>query len=571
MSLKRLIMMLLALLWTMPRLYAGQVVASRAVVATGSREASLSALRILQQGGNAVDAAISAAFVLAVTEPHSSGLGGGGFALIYRAQSQQISALDFRERAPAAITPALYQNQTHQSASAPNSSRLGGLAVAVPGEVAGLFALHRTHGSLPMKTLLADAIRLAREGFVVPPKVAQSLAASSDDLARFESTVQTWQLPPQLPVKSLAQPQWPTLGTRWQQPDLARTLMALQTQGERAFYQGAIAARIATSVQVHGGVLSLSDLADYSVKWRAPLQGDYRGHTIYTMPLPSAGGLQLLQLLRATELSQPAPFKSPAMLHQSIEWMRRSYADRAAALGDPDVVKVATAELLSDAHIRGWLAAMNPAQATPSAALQVKAAPQKERMHTTHLSIIDAEGSAVSMTLTINGSFGSGLIAGGTGVMLNNEMDDFTTQLDQPNLYGLAPSAANLVAPFKRPLSSMAPTIVLQGGQLRYALGAPGGSTIVTTLFWTLIHAIDDHADLFRAIALPRLHQQWLPDVVRAERFALDALTEQALVKLGHHLEYREDWGNAQIVGVLPDGRKAAASDPRADGAALGF
>ncbi|MCC6810273.1 MAG: gamma-glutamyltransferase [Deltaproteobacteria bacterium] len=541
--------------------HAGQLVASKVAVATANRDASEAAVEILRSGGNAFDAAVTAALVLSVAEPQSSGIGGGGFATIYDARMKQVRCLDFRERAPILSHRDLY---VREGKAQPQLSQTGALAVGVPGQIAGLIELHKKYGKKPLAQLFDPAVKLAQTGVTVSARLGSAFLSEAETLARFESTKSAW----------TKNNRFPETGGKWLQPDLAKTLKAIQAGGLNAFYKGDIARRIVDTVVQNGGILALVDLAEYEVKWREPVMTSYRGYSVFSQPPPSSGGVHLVELLNMLETKDPKAlgFHSPAMIHFAVEAMRRVYADRATFLGDPGFTFVPVAGLVSKDYAKSLLASIDMKSASKSEAVNAgKPDAFAEHKETTHFSIIDADGNAVAITTTVNGPFGSALVASGTGVLLNNQMDDFAIAPGVPNLYGLVGSEANSVAPRKTPLSSMTPTIVLKDDKVRWALGSPGGSTIITTVFWALVHLIDFDADVWSAIALPRVHEQWRPDHVSIERFGLDGLTQKALKDLGHTLKIDDDWGNAQIVGALPDGRRVGASDPRGDGSALGY
>jgi gamma-glutamyltranspeptidase/glutathione hydrolase len=540
-------------------------------VATANPHASAAALEILRRGGTAADAAIAAALVLGVTEPYSAGLGGGGFALVHDAAAGSQHALDFRERAPAAALATMYQDKAgkHQRELSLN----GWLAVAVPGTPAGLEALYRLklegRGSLPFEQLVLPAMRLAAEGFVVTPLLAARIAARRDALAKDPESSRLF-----LPAGRALQS-----GARLVQSDLAETLARYAELGANDWRQGLTAQRIAAAIDAGGGIVSESDFASYRVKWRQPLSGSYRGHTVVSFPPPSSGGLHLLQMLALIERGErPSDATGPAAVHRRIEIMRRAYQDRARHLGDPDFYPVPVAGLLSEKHLDALNASIG-ASATPSSELnnpQPEAGPEagaavsSESDSTTHLSVIDRYGNAVSMTFTINYGFGAAVMAPGTGVLLNDEMDDFSAAPGQANAYGLIGGKANAIVGGKTPLSSMSPTLLLNSqDQLRLVIGSPGGPTIITTVLQILLHIIDGEMNLAQAIAQPRLHHQWMPDCVIFDEGKLPGGLISDLKSLGHCLKGRSSIGNAQGVLVRKDGRLEAAADPRGEGLAL--
>jgi len=540
---------------------AGELIASKAVVATANHDATEAALEVLRAGGNAFDAAVTAALVLGVSEPQSSGLGGGGFATIYDAKTKQVRCLDFRERAPILAHRDLY---IREGVAKPELSQTGALSVAVPGQAAGLFELHKKYGKKPFASLVDPAVKLAQNGVRVSAHLSAAFTRYSETLARFESTKSAW-------AKG---GKFPETGAKWVQPELAKTLKRYGAQGPNGFYKGEVARKITEGVVAQGGILSLLDMAEYQVKWREPVTTKYRSYDVFSMPPPSSGGVHLAEMLNMLETRdvKTLGYHSPVLLHFLIETMRRAYADRATYLGDPGFVAVPVQGLVSKEYAKQLSASIDPKLASKSDKVGPgKPEGSKESTQTTHFSIIDADGNAVAITTTVNGPFGSSLVVEGTGVLLNDQMDDFAIAPGVPNLFGLVGGEANSVAPRKTPLSSMAPTIVLKDGALRWVIGSPGGATIITQVLLALVNLIDFESDTFQAIALPRIHMQWKPDVVQIERFALDPLTQKALADLGHTFKVQDAWGNAQIVGVLPDGRRVGASDPRGDGLTLGY
>lgn len=544
--------------------YGDSVQAPKVGVATASVDASRAAISVMKKGGNAIDGAVAAALALSVAEPQSSGIGGGGFALIYDAKKREVRCLDFRERAPVGAHSKMYYRDDKV---APELATTGALAVGVPGQIAGLHELHKKYGKRPIAEVYGPAIELAQKGVTVSGRLGQAFAGEAATLSRFDSTRGAW---------TNKSGRYPVTGETWVQSDLAKTLKTLRDKGPDAFYRGDIGKRIIRSVIDNGGVLSGTDLADYSVRWLEPVTVNYRGHKIVSMPPPSSGGVHIAQMLNMLENAdlKTLGYRSPQMLHLVIESMRRAFADRAKHLGDPAFTAVPVAGLIDKKYAKSLFDTIVLTRA--SSAASVKAGePQKfvkEHTETTHLSIIDEEGNAVVLTTTVNGLFGAALVAGDTGILLNNEMDDFAIAPGVANQFGLVGSEANAVAPRKTPLSSMSPTLVFgKDGALRFALGSPGGPTIITTVLWSLINLIDFDADLYAAISAPRVHQQWLPDVVMVESLGLDHATVQGLNALGHKLSFSSPWGNAQAVGILPDGQRVSASDPRGNGAALGY
>jgi gamma-glutamyltranspeptidase/glutathione hydrolase len=535
------------------------------MVVTAHATASDAGAAILQQGGNAADAAVAAAFVLAVVEPYSSGIGGGGFAVVRSGET--LAFLDFREVAPARATRDMF---LRDGAAVPELSRDGALSVAVPGAVAGYLALHERFGKLPRAAVLAPAIRAAEEGFTVDERY-RSAARVRLELLRAD---------PDANRIFLAGGDVPPPGARIVQKDLAATLRAIAAGGARAFQEGPVGKRLAADMQRRGGLVGAEDLRRYAVTWRAPLVGSYLGHAVATAPLPSSGGTILLTLLNALEKLPPGqPFHDPDALHLYLEASRRAFADR-ALLGDPAFVPDPTALLVAKGRDLGigWSATRSsavPPGAGTRLAATTTAAPATGGDHTTHLCTLDAAGDAVSLTSTVNYYFGAGIVAAGTGVLWNDQMDDFASAPGVPNSYGIVGSQANAIAPGKRPLSSMAPTLVFEGAQpsgpLRMVIGSPGGSRIPTSVAQGIWNHLAYGADVATAIALPRLHHQHLPDAVDVEPFALEPATAGLLLLRGHRLVPQPAFGNVMVIGVDPaTGLRTGAADPRGVGTAVG-
>jgi gamma-glutamyltranspeptidase/glutathione hydrolase len=533
----------------------------RGAIATAHPLASAAGAAVLRAGGNAVDAAVAAAFALSVVENQSSGIGGGGFALVWDAKERKVHALDFREVAPGRARPDMFlKNGVPQ----PGRSLDGGLAVAVPGAVKGYAELTRRFGTKPLAELVGPAAALAEKGFKVGRAYAEAaserLACLSADKAA--ATEFLGRGPDGKPAPLLP-------GSLLVRRDLAATLREIGRKGPDAFYRGPLADRIVQAVQARGGVLSKEDLARYAVRDRTPLEGSYRGRRIVSFPPPSAGGAIVVALLQALEGEDPRAggYRPERFLHAMIELEKRLYARR-AALADPELVPSVTravAELISPEAARALRAAVGE-RATPAEAI----APAREAPNTTHVSVVDAEGNAVALTTTVNYWFGACVVVPGTGILLNDEMDDFEAAPGVPNASGLVGSGLNAPAPGKTPLSSMAPTFLFDPkGRLELVVGAPGGSTIPTTVAQVIVHWVDDGMRVDEALAAPRLHHQLRPDVVQVERNGIEAETARALAARGHVLEtVPRPIGNAQAVRVdWEAGLREAASDPRFEGA----
>lgn len=533
--------------------------------------ASEAGLSILRKGGNAVDAAVATAFAISVVEPFSAGIGGGGFLMLHQAQTGEMKALDFRERAPLRATRNMYLDE--QGKVRPNASVNGYLAAAVPGTVAGLYEVHRQYGKLSWQEVVAPAIRLADRGFVV----------SSIPTWRFVGISQTRRdvILNNDAARQIFAPNGRlfALGDRLIQRDLARTLQTI-AKDPQSFYTGEIARTIASDMASNGGLISLQDLKNYKPTWRTPLCGSFRVYQICTMPPPSSGGVHLLQMLNIigdTDLKSLG-WHHPDTLHLLAEAMKIAYADRSVYLGDPDFVNIPVTALTSRSYAVKRRQEITMQRARP--ATEVTAVDRdtlqrfvnsKESPETSHLSVVDEQRNAVSLTFTINYGFGSGVVVPGTGILLNDEMDDFAVAPGVPNLFGLVGGDANAIAPRKIPLSSMTPTIVTENNRLRLLVGAPGGSTIITTVLQVVLNVLEYNMDVGAAVSAPRIHHQWLPDKLRVEPFGLDALTLAELRRRGHQIEQQTPWGNANAIAVTPDGSLEGSADPRGEGSPSGY
>jgi len=530
------------------------ILAQNGMVVAQEQRAARIGVTILDRGGNAVDAAVAVGFALAVTYPRAGNIGGGGFMVIHLAKDNRDTAIDYRETAPAAAGKTMFLDA--QGAPDPAKSRDSGLSVGVPGTIAGLALAEQKYGSgkFTLADLIAPAVELARNGFPVEDDLADALPVARARLARFPSSASIF-LDGDKPRQE---------GDRLIQFDLADTLQAIADNGPRAFYTGRTAEQIADAVRQAGGIMSKDDLANYKAVERPVERGSYRGYDIVSMPPPSSGGVALIEMLNILEGYDLAKLGRADALHDMIEAMKRAYADRAISMGDPDFVKMPTARLLSKAYATALRAKIGE-RATPAADIRPGKPAEAEGRNTTHFSIIDRDGNAVSNTYTLNFSFGLGLVADGTGVLLNNELDDFTARPGAANAYGLVGFDANLPEPDKRPLSSMTPTIVLKDGQPFLVTGSPGGSRIITAVLQVIVNAIDFHMPIDAAVSAPRLHNQWEPAKTFVEP-GFEASVLDALTARGHTIVPTAPHTAANSIEVTKDGYVGAA-DARTRGA----
>jgi gamma-glutamyltranspeptidase / glutathione hydrolase len=538
------------------------VTAPHGMVVTQEEHATRVGVDILRRGGNAVDAAVAVGFALAVTLPKAGNLGGGGFMVVHLAahdgQPATDVAIDFRESAPQDTSADAFLDQNGEAD--PDKSRNSGLGIGVPGSVAGLtLALeHFGSGKFTLAELIAPAIALARDGIPIEGDLLDSLAHAQPRLARYPSS-----------AKIFLKPDGAPLGAHDQlvQTDLANSLDAIAHEGPRAFYFGPIADEIVAAARAAGSHMVRGDLEKYDAIVREPVRGTYRGYDILSMPPPSSGGVHLIEMLNILEGFPPREFASPspANLHLMIEAMKLAYADRAEFMGDSDVVHVPIKRLTSKPYADELRATIDRRRARPARDIRAGAAMRDGGHDTTHVSIVDEHGNAVAMTTSLNLNYGVGLVAGSTGILLNDTLDDFAAAPGAPNAFGLTGGAANAPGPSKRPLSSMTPTIVLKDGAPAFVTGAPGGSHIITTVLQVLVNAIDFKKSIAEAVAAPRVHHQWLPDEVVVER-TLPAATIRALEARGHKVRIGPTSGSANSIAVTPTGVVGAA-DIRAKGA----
>lgn len=542
------------------------------MVVTANEQASEAGVAMLRQGGNAVDAAVAASFVVSVTRPQSTGIGGGGFFLLYRAASKETVAVDFRERAPLRATRDMF---LRDGKAVPELSRDGPLAVAVPGLVAGLVEVQQQYGTKPLAEVIAPAIRLADEGFLIYPQLAEAITYRAQLLGNSPATRAIY-FHEDRPLRQ---------GELLVQKDLAKTLREIAAQGKDAFYQGRVAKALVEEMRARGGLITQEDLESYRVLSRTPLTGTFHDAQIHAMPPPSSGGVLIVQMLNVLTgfPLQQIGFHTPKAIHLLAETLRLAFRDRAQYLGDPDFAQVPIDKLLSTDYATSLRAKIDLAKATPSEAVPAGPAGKIESTSTTHISVLDKDGNAVATTQTVNLYFGSGVMVPGTGVILNDEMDDFSAQVDNPNAFGLLGNTdANAIAPRKTPLSSMSPTIVTRKGKVVLIAGSPGGSRIISATLQVLLNVLAYEMSLPEAMFAPRIHHQWFPDELQVEvqpQNQPEGLVE-ALQQKGHKVRVIESsdragrsfLGNVQAIAVDPDsGLITGVSDPRGEGQPRGF
>jgi gamma-glutamyltranspeptidase/glutathione hydrolase len=547
--------------------------AKHAMVASVHELASRVGVETMQAGGNSVDAAVAVGFALAVVHPQAGNLGGGGFMLI-RMNDGKTHFVDFREKAPVAATENMYLDA--QGNVIENMSLVGYKAIGVPGSVAGLAFAEKKYGKLGLERVMAPAIKLAREGFPLAWEDAQEL--HDEDLARFPDSRRIFQ----------RDGKYYEAGEILKQPELAKTLERIAKNPDD-FYHGDLARELAAFIQKGGGLITAADLAAYEVKEREPIRGSYRGYEVISAPPPSSGGIaltEILNILEGYDLAK-AGDRSADSIHLTTEAFRRAFYDRAEFLGDSDFAKIPVAQLIDKKYAAAWRESIDPAQATPSKDLKrpaifneleqyaalhpISASALREPEHTTHYSVVDDAGNAVAVTTTLNDTFGSKVTAGNLGFLLNDEMDDFASKQGVPNTYGLIQGPANAIAPGKRPLSAMTPTIVLKDGKLFMVLGSPGGPTIITTVANILMGVVDYGLDIQEAVNAPRFHNQWLPDELDVEK-QISPDTVKLLSAKGYKVEVKESWGDGECIEIDPvSGERLGASDGRNNGKAVGY
>ena len=585
------LLLLAASVALLPRAWAFQPIAARhGMVVAAEPLAAEVGVKILKEGGNAVDAAVAVGFALAVTNPQAGNIGGGGLMLI-RMESGESVVIDYREEAPGKASHDMYLDA--QGNLVPHETLIGGLASGVPGTVAGLALAERKYGKLGLARVIQPAIQLASAGFPMSYSLSRLLEEYRERLSKFDATRRIF-----LRDGKPYQP-----GEIFRQPELAQTLGTIARKGPDGFYRGRVARALVASMKLHGGIISAKDLKDYQAKIRRPLVGHFRGYTVLTVPPPSSGGIALIEMLNVLDPVDLGPPNSFHSIRLIAETMRRAYADRAAYLGDTDFVSVPEAGLLSQAYAAKLREEILSSK--PEAPVQAGAPAPYESSETTHYSIVDAQGNAVSNTYTLNEWFGSAVTVEGAGFLMNDEMDDFAAKPGSPNMFGLIQGEANSVAPHKRPLSSMTPTIVLENvpppragaaepehndsgpetrtpnsesraaspaQQVRLVLGSPGGATIINTVLQVLLNVVVYKMDILLAVTAPRFHDQWMPDKLEMERTGFSADTLEKLEQAGYKVDFLGSLGDCEAIAVDPHTHwRFGATDPRRDGKAAGY
>lgn len=541
--------------------------AKHAMVASQSKEASEVGVDVMKRGGNAVDAAVAVALTMAVTYPEAGNIGGGGFMLM-RFKDGRSTVIDYREMAPAAATRNIYVDKNGKLIEGEGSSTVGYRASGVPGTVAGLSMALKKYGSgkFTWAQLIEPARKYALNGFTLSHRHTQVMRGNSDEMLPYEDSKKIF----------LNSGNYYQESDVLKQPELAATLNRLQKNGAREFYEGKTAQLIAEDMKRHNGIMTLEDLKNYEAKERVPVRGTYRGYEIISMPPPSSGGTVLIEMLNILEGYDIGKlgWSSSEKYHLIAEAMRRAFADRAAYMGDTDFVKVPIEGMLDKKYAEKQRASINLKHASTSAEVREGKPAGAEGMDTTHFTVVDAEGNAVSNTYTINDLYGSGVTIKGTGIVMNDEMDDLAAQPGKPNAYGLVQGENNAVGPRKRPLSAMTPTIVLRkDGSLWFALGARGGPRIINCVLQTIINVIDHNMDIQQAIDAPRIHHQWLPDYLTFEPFSMSSDTQRALEALGHKFAERPGYVASGTAIMIEEktGVRLGAIDSRGDGEAIGY
>lgn len=531
----------------------------KGMVVSAHPEASLVGINILKKGGNAIDAAVAVQFALAVVYPNAGNIGGGGF-LVYRSAKGEINTLDYREKAPGLASRDMYLNEKGEVVK--DRSLYGHLAAGVPGTVDGMVQAHKKYGKLSWKEVIDPAVKLAEKGFALTQMQARELNENKSRFIKFNPAGTAF-------IKSSGS--WKP-GELLIQPELANTLKLIRDKGRAGFYEGKVAGYLTNEMKRGKGLISEKDLLEYHSAWRTPITGNYKGYKVITMPPPSSGGIALLQLLQSVE---PYPlkrwgFNTDSTVQLMVEAERRVYADRSAYLGDPDFFKVPQQQLLNPSYQKKRLSNFNWDKATLSSDVKEGVLNGKESEETTHFSVVDKDGNAVSVTTTLNGSYGSLVVVQKGGFLLNNEMDDFSAKPGSPNMYGLVGGEANAIKPGKRMLSSMTPTIIEKDSKLFMVVGTPGGSTIITSVFQAILNVIEFNKGIQDAVSSKRFHHQWLPDEVFVENGAIDSISSAALTNKGYKLVPRGPIGRVDAILKTTKGYQGGA-DPRGDDTCMGW
>lgn len=538
---------------------AGEAYRNGMVVAAHPEAADVG-VQILKDGGHAIDAAVAVKFALAVVYPNAGNIGGGGF-MVYRDKDGSVSALDFRETAPGQAHRDMYLGEDGEPIA--ELSQRGQLSAGVPGAVDGMVRAHAKYGTMDWEQLLEPAIRLAREGFPITAMQAEEMNRRKEEFQKYNPDGMTL-------IKTDGE--WKE-GDLLIQEDLANTLTLIRDNGRAGFYEGTVADLIVAEMQRGNGIITHDDLKNYEAKWREPVVGNYRGHRVISMSPPSSGGIGLISLLKSVEafpLGQWG-FQADSTVRVMVEAQRRVYADRAEHLGDPDFYTVPQETLLDSVYNAERMHNLDFSRATRSDDVFAGEIGQPESEETTHFSIVDKDGNAVSITTTINAAYGSYVMVQGAGFLLNDEMDDFSAKPGSPNMFGLLGGEANAIEPGKRMLSAMTPTILEKDGKLAMVVGTPGGSTIITSVFQTILNVIDFGMDMQAAVSAPRFHHQWKPEYITLEADAIDPDTRASLEASGYTFKHRESIGRVDAILVMPDGTLQGGADPRGDDVARGY